>query len=122
MAKVYFKRDVTSIVQEWEDAKDFGNGAADEWRKGLPTKGKEAMMDAARWEKWEGHLRLGSDLSQALREYDLSSFPKRGLGAQSRSAGMNGPHATPVVQGKHILPVCFFQALSIPLISSSYVL
>lgn len=90
VAKVYYNADIKTIIDDYEDVKSFGDGAAEEWRKGLHTKGKEAMNDAARWEKWEGQMRHGSDLSQVLREYDLSSFPNYLAEAQSRSAGVNG--------------------------------
>ncbi|KAI7366949.1 hypothetical protein KC354_g3786 [Hortaea werneckii] len=76
VAKVHYQADVQTIQEEYEDVKGYGEGTAEEWRKGLVTKGKEAMADAARWEKWESQIRLGADLPHALREYDLASFPK----------------------------------------------
>ncbi|KAI7292081.1 hypothetical protein KC352_g2384, partial [Hortaea werneckii] len=75
VAKVHYQDDVQTIQEEYEDVKGYGEGTAEEWRKGLVTKGKEAMADAARWEKWESQIRLGADLPHALREYDLASFP-----------------------------------------------
>lgn len=99
-AKVYYARDIDRIQQEYDDAKGFGDGAAEEWRKGLHTKGKEVMTDAARWERWEGQMRLGSDLPQVLREYDLSSFPRYREGTQSRSAGASIPQPAVATNGK----------------------
>lgn len=102
VAKVYYSKDVDAIMDEYNDANSFGNGAAEEWTKGLHTKGKEAMADAARWEKWEGQMRLGSDLTQVLREYDLSSFPRYLQEAQSKSAGVNGAQPVVAANGKPI--------------------
>lgn len=59
------------------------------------------MADAARWEKWESQLRLGTDLSQVLREYDPSSFTVRLDEAQRRSAGSFGSQPPTVTNGKH---------------------
>lgn len=100
VAKVYYNEDVHAIQEEYEDAKAFGDGAAEEWRKGLATKGKERMADAARWEKWESQMRFGADLAHALREYDLPSFPRHVEEIQSRSAGVNGTQPPPVTNGK----------------------
>ena len=98
VAKVYYNNDVQAIQEEFEDVKGYGEGTAEEWRKGLVTKGKDAMADAARWEKWESQMRLGPDLAQVLREYDLASFPKYREELQGRSAaGVSGtpsPHVT----------------------------
>ena len=101
VSKVYYSDDIQAIVEEFEDAKTLGQGAAEEWKKGLVNKGKEAMADAARWEKWEGQLRLGTDLSQALREYDRSSFPHHVEEVQSRSAGPIITQPAMAVNGKH---------------------
>ena len=97
----YYQPDSNNIIQEYENAKTFGDGAAQEWRNGLETLGKEAMADAARWEKWESQMQLGSDLSQVLREYDLSSFPKYTAEVQSRSAGASVTQLVAVTNGKH---------------------
>ena len=97
----YYQPDSNNIIQEYENAKTFGDGAAQEWNNGLETLGKEAMADAARWEKWESQMQLGSDLSQVLREYDLSSFPKYTAEVQSRSAGASVAQLIAVTNGKH---------------------
>lgn len=89
VAKVHYQTDVQTIQEEYEDVKGYGEGTAEEWRKGLVTKGKEAMADAARWEKWESQIRLGADLPHALREYDLASFPKYVEETQGKSAAPN---------------------------------
>ncbi|KAK5127081.1 hypothetical protein LTR85_008441 [Meristemomyces frigidus] len=103
VAKVYYNKDVQAIQEEYDDVKGYGEGTAEEWRKGLSTKGKEAMVDAARWEKWESQMRLGTDLAHVLRECDLPSFPRL-LEAQGRSAGVNGSQPPAVMNGQHTLP------------------
>jgi len=91
VSKVYYQGDITNILSELDTAKSLGDGAAEEWRKGLAEKGKLAMADAARWERWEASMRPGIDLLQVLREYDPSSFPViQRLAAQSKSAAVNG--------------------------------
>ncbi|KAF2210856.1 hypothetical protein CERZMDRAFT_99020 [Cercospora zeae-maydis SCOH1-5] len=104
-SKVYYQPHLAAIKQEEDDAQQLGQGAADEWRKGLYNKGKDAMADSARWEKWEAQLRLGANLGQVLREYDLSSFPHHVQDIQSRSAGVNTfqPSST-TINGPHPLP------------------
>lgn len=102
VVKLYYNKDIDAIVREYQDAKSYGEGAAEEWRKGLHTKGKDAMADAARWEKWEGQMHFGSDLSQVLREYDPSSFPLRTAATQSRTVVAYGTQPAPVSGGKHI--------------------
>ncbi|KAM3415523.1 hypothetical protein BST61_g9044 [Cercospora zeina] len=104
-SKVYYQPHLAAIKQEEDDAQQLGQGAADEWRKGLYNKGKDAMADSARWEKWEAQLRLGANLGRVLREYDLSSFPHNVQDVQSRSAGVNTfQSSSTATNGPHPLP------------------
>jgi hypothetical protein len=98
--KVYYQPDLDAIKSEETSAQLLGDGAVEEWRKGLFSKGKDAMADSARWEKWESQLRLGANLAQVLREYDLSCFPHHVQDTQSRSAGVNGPQSSMTTNGK----------------------
>nr|POF12781.1 hypothetical protein CFP56_09932 [Quercus suber] len=84
--KVYYNKDITAIVRDRDEVKEFGDGAAEEWRKGLPSKGKERMTDASRWERWENNLRLGVSLLDALREYHFASL-SRNMKSVDRIAG-----------------------------------
>ncbi|KAF2769460.1 hypothetical protein EJ03DRAFT_327310 [Teratosphaeria nubilosa] len=106
ISKVYYQPDVDAIAAEFEYVKGYGNGAAEEWRKGLDTKGRERMADAARWEKWESQVGFGADLAQVLREYDLPSFPRYVAGTQSKATGVSPPTHTPpfMANGPHTLP------------------
>ena len=106
VAKVYYKPDVSKIVQEQSDANSFGAGAAEEWKKGLITKGKDAMADAARWEQWAALMPQGIELSHVLREYDVRSFLATAGLAYSNSAVLNGPQPTTMVNGKPLSQPC----------------
>ncbi len=86
VAKVYYKPHVQDILEEHDEIQGFGDGAAAEWQKGLATKGKDKMTEAARWERWEQQLHNRADLARVLREYDLASFPRHLEAAQGRSA------------------------------------
>lgn len=117
VAKVYYNKDVQAIQEEYDDVKGYGEGTAEEWRKGLSTKGKEAMVDAARWEKWESQMRLGTDLAHALRLCDLPSFPHL-LEAQGRSAGVDGGQPPAATNGKpaHL----FYASVRVPSLLSLF--
>ncbi|USW46981.1 Putative F-box-like domain superfamily protein [Septoria linicola] len=104
-SKVYYQPHLAAIKQEENEAQQLGQGAADEWRKGLYNKGKDAMADSARWEKWEAQLRLGVNLAQVLREYDPSSFPHRVPDVQSRSAAVSTAQLPLTANGPHPLPL-----------------
>ncbi|KAI5209039.1 hypothetical protein E4T39_01044 [Aureobasidium subglaciale] len=69
MSKVYSQKHIDDLQQEHQNAMEFGDAAAEEWVKGLPLLGKQQMADAARWERWESQLPLGSDIFTVLREY-----------------------------------------------------
>ena len=69
MSKVYSLKHIDDLQQEHQNAMEFGEAAAEEWVKGLPLLGKQQMADAARWERWEALLPLGSDIAKVLREY-----------------------------------------------------
>ena len=106
-SKVYYHPDLVAIQHEENEAQQLGEGAADEWRKGLYNKGKDAMADSARWEKWEAGLRLGANLAQVLREYDLSSFPHLVQEVQSRSAEAKAAQSSATTNGKqHLQSSC----------------
>ncbi|EME87825.1 uncharacterized protein MYCFIDRAFT_213034 [Pseudocercospora fijiensis CIRAD86] len=105
-SKMYYSPDLKALHAEEEEAKSLGDGAVDEWRKGLFTKGKDMMADSARWEKWEMQLRLGANLAQVLREYDPSSFPRSQSiqDMQGRQPGVNGTTSSVTTNGMHPLP------------------
>ena len=52
ISKLYWADQVESIKSEFESVKLLGQAAAEEWLKGLDARGKLALADASRWEKW----------------------------------------------------------------------
>lgn len=111
--KTFLRTDVDSIAAELEEVNSFGDGAADEWRKGLKQRGKDAMADSSRWERWEGTLPLGKVPADVLKEHDIVSFP--GFATQQRQrrqtasqhAPVSGALPPPPFHGKQALPLTF---------------
>lgn len=92
LMRTYHKRDLDAITSEFEEVRAYGQGTADEWRKGLAQTGKDAMTDASRWERWEHNLPLGTVLADLLKEYDPSSFPRYAERLQQQASVSNGSH------------------------------
>lgn len=53
VTKFYWSEHINQIKNEFEQVKVLGSAAAEEWVKGLEIRGKQALADASRWEKWE---------------------------------------------------------------------
>ncbi|KAK0255669.1 hypothetical protein LTS09_009338 [Friedmanniomyces endolithicus] len=104
VAKVYYNPHVQGILEEHDEIQGYGDGAAAEWQKGLATKGKDKMTEAARWERWEQQLHNRTDLARVLREYDLASFPRHIEAAQGRSARVSNTQPLAHTNGTHTLP------------------
>ncbi|TKA44683.1 hypothetical protein B0A54_04634 [Friedmanniomyces endolithicus] len=102
------KPHVQDLLEEHDEIQGFGDGAAAEWQKGLATKGKDKMAEAARWERWEQQLHKRTDLARVLREYDLASFPRHLEAAQGRSA-----RVSPITHMNGKLARFFFTSISI---------
>jgi hypothetical protein len=101
--RTYHKEDLKIITLQLEEVKGFGEGTADEWRKGLAQTGKDSMADCSRWERWEYNLPLGTVLGEWLREYDLASFPLHvEKKSQSEHAVINGTHDSAYANGKQL--------------------
>ncbi|KAG9792932.1 hypothetical protein KCU95_g5093, partial [Aureobasidium melanogenum] len=96
--KVYSQKHIDDLQQEHQNAMEFGTAAAEEWVKGLPLLGKQQMADAARWERWEAQLPLGSDICKVLRDYFRSySVPVIGEAPVTVSSAAVTAVATPSV-------------------------
>ncbi|CAM1507312.1 Fc.00g069530.m01.CDS01 [Cosmosporella sp. VM-42] len=52
VTKVFWSDHLEQIKLEFEGVKLLGSAAAEEWLKGLEIRGKQALNDASRWEKW----------------------------------------------------------------------
>lgn len=64
ISKYFSKAHVENIKQEYHKVQGLGTAAADEWVKGLDSRGKAKRQDVTRWEKWEasaGLQRMSSD-------------------------------------------------------------
>lgn len=53
IGKYFYKPHVEDIKQEFFKVKALGSGTAEEWIKGLETRGKDRQLDLVRWERWE---------------------------------------------------------------------
>ncbi|KAK5652605.1 hypothetical protein OQA88_10366 [Cercophora sp. LCS_1] len=53
ITKLYLRSDVELLKQEYAVVRGMGQGAVDEWLKGLDGRFEEARNEAAKWEKWE---------------------------------------------------------------------
>lgn len=53
IGKYFYKPHVEDIKQEFFKVKALGSGTAEEWIKGLETRGKDRRLDLVRWERWE---------------------------------------------------------------------
>ena len=53
ISKYFLKRHVEEIKQEHQAVLKLGEASADEWVKGLDSRGKTKRFDVARWERWE---------------------------------------------------------------------
>ncbi|KAF4947233.1 hypothetical protein FGADI_10541 [Fusarium gaditjirri] len=59
VTKLFWSEHVEQIKLEFENVKVLGSAAAEEWIKGLEIRGKQALADASRWEKWAGSGGMG---------------------------------------------------------------
>jgi hypothetical protein len=90
VAKIYYKPDLEAVGDEETRVKLFGEGAVDEWRKGLARKSRDVLADASRWERWEHQARTerrsvaSFSIACVLQDYDRESF--QGLPGQSNDS------------------------------------
>ena len=50
---MFWTAQIKQLKKQFEEAKELGTAAAEEWIKGLEARGKQLMADASRWEKWQ---------------------------------------------------------------------
>jgi hypothetical protein len=112
VAKIYYKPDLEAVRDEETQVKLFGEGAVDEWRKGLATKGRDALADASRWERWEHQARTerrsvaAFSIARVLQDHGRESF--QGLSEQSSDSTdmVNKPSSVPVNGETHTFISC----------------
>ena len=94
LTRYYFQAQVDHLKEELVDVAKLGQGAAEEWQKGLDTTGRQKMDDAKRFEHWEAtgglHGLLRSKVTSSLPTKPpppaLSSIPPY-IQGQASSAG-----------------------------------
>jgi hypothetical protein len=68
ITKYFSKSQVNEIKAEFFEVQAMGPGTAEEWVKGLDSRGKAKRNDAAKWERWEqtsGVQRIRSEAAAA---------------------------------------------------------
>ncbi|KAK8433106.1 hypothetical protein IWX49DRAFT_101593 [Phyllosticta citricarpa] len=53
IAKWYWRDHVRDIQRQFDEARSLGPAAGEEWLKGLEDVGRQRLVDAERWERWE---------------------------------------------------------------------
>lgn len=77
MVKYYYKPHVEEIECQLRVTQALGAAAAEEWSKGLSATGKEKLLDAARWERFEARRGIESinhDIRSTRSVREMSAF------------------------------------------------
>ena len=77
VAKFYYKPHVDEIECQLRETQALGPAAAEEWSKGLAATGKEKLLDAARWERFEargGTESINNDFRNGRSVRETSAF------------------------------------------------
>ena len=129
MKKHFYKTQIETLRQQFEDVKSMGAATAEEWVKGLDKDGKDKLGDAARWEQWEvkGGLRKVNSrpapkatVPQVLQAASTPIFPPQVnvAGAEVRSERSTPMSANPPTDGPgHAFspaPTAFTTATPVP--------
>ncbi|MCJ1246265.1 hypothetical protein MMC30_003471 [Trapelia coarctata] len=78
LTKVYWKPHIEKIKRQYQEALELGSASAEEWVKGLESKGRELLNDSARWEQWEAKgalAKVNSRPSSKARSSALKQAP-----------------------------------------------
>ncbi|KAI1373601.1 hypothetical protein F4677DRAFT_211621 [Hypoxylon crocopeplum] len=115
VTKIYLSEHVEKLKEEFLSVKSMGGATAEEWLKGLETRGKELLNDTMRWEKWAstgGVAQMQAQLSppnapgvtfsscKGLVSADISSLAPRPQSSLSSVAGQGtceSSHITPSI-------------------------
>ena len=76
VTKYYYKQHIQSITQELEEAQSRGPAAAEEWSKGLDTRGKERMKSSESWERWDVKFQWWLDHQEPRRSVPAPPVPQ----------------------------------------------
>ena len=103
LTKRYYKPHIEDIKRRFEDAKELGTASAEEWLKGLASRGQERLEEIIRWEQWESkgglkkvntrpkvHVQAGSRVAKTDIHSERSTPQSMAL-----SARLEGGQASP---------------------------
>ncbi|PTB64149.1 hypothetical protein BBK36DRAFT_1170724 [Trichoderma citrinoviride] len=100
LMKVFWPAQLESLQAELEDARRFGAAAAEEWIKGLESRGVEAIRDASRWDSWY----LSGGVCQMRRRSSFAQSAAPSNGRHRDKAEQGGRKAAPNTKATHKYP------------------
>ncbi|KAF5632480.1 hypothetical protein F52700_6467 [Fusarium sp. NRRL 52700] len=100
VTKLFWSEHVEQLMLEFENVKALGSAAVEEWIKGLEIRGKQALADASRWEKWAstgGMAQFQAPKTSAKAEAPFSFTPLAisaplGKTSSDPAQSIGGPH------------------------------
>ena len=104
LTKLYWKPHIEEIKRQYQQVLELGSASAEEWVKGLESKGREKVNDASRWEQWEargGLNKVNSRPSSKARSSTLKPAPVTGPSASTRPVIQIAPGSQ---ANSHIVP------------------
>ncbi|KAK8197244.1 uncharacterized protein BKA78DRAFT_75054 [Phyllosticta capitalensis] len=94
ISKWYWRDHVRDIQRQSEEARSLGPAAGEEWLKGLEHVGKQRLIDAERWERWE--RTRGMQESGTSNSKSNSPAPPPANGQQRQSSPYQMPRQLPM--------------------------
>ncbi|KAI2463670.1 hypothetical protein F4781DRAFT_110431 [Annulohypoxylon bovei var. microspora] len=91
VTKIYLPEQVERLKQEFLSVKSMGGATAEEWLKGLETRGKELLNDLLRWEKW---MSTGG-VTQMQTQLTPDSIPSVAITNSKGSASVDASSSAP---------------------------
>ena len=104
LTKLYWKPHIEEIKRQYRDVLELGSASAEEWVKGLESKGWERFNDVGRWEQWEakgGLIKVNSRPSSKARSFALKKAP---VTSSSANLKPTVPFAPGIPTSSHVIP------------------
>ncbi|KAK8168475.1 hypothetical protein BKA80DRAFT_341312 [Phyllosticta citrichinensis] len=105
ISKWYWRDHVRDIQRQFDEARSLGPAAGEEWLKGLEDVGRQRLVDAERWERWERTRGMQESGTSNSKSNSPAPLPANGHQRQPspyqvpRQLPMNGvPRAVTAVQ------------------------
>ena len=118
LTKVYWKPHIEEIKRQYQEVLELGSASAEEWVKGLDSKGRERLNDAARWEQWEAKgalIKVNSQPSSKARAFALKQAFMTGSSASTKPAVQTVPGSEAVSHSApSLLPTNGYMSLAQP--------